>query len=140
MFFYDFISLSNRKMIYTFQKRKELNEAFVAELKKRLGEELIPGTKTGKGIPILYLSKIPDGAERVFSIADLVYKIPHQVKPWDEVVPVIHRVKENGTETTYEVGYVNCSPGSINMATERIANGAMWIMPGMTLKTDKNIR
>ena len=127
-------------MIYTFQKRKELNEAFVAELKKRLGEELIPGTKTGKGIPILYLSKIPDGAERVFSIADLVYKIPHQVKPWDEVVPVIHRVKENGTETTYEVGYVNCSPGSINMATERIANGAMWIMPGMTLKTDKNIR
>ena len=127
-------------MIYTFQKRKELNEAFVAELKKRLGEELIPGTKTGKGIPVLHLSKIPDGAERVFSIADLVYKIPHQVKPWDEVVPVIHRVKENGTETTYEVGYVNCSPGSINMATERIANGAMWIMPGMTLKTDKNIR
>ena len=127
-------------MIYTFQKRKELNEAFIAELKKRLGEELIPETKTGKGIPVLYLSKIPNGAERVFSIADLVYKIPHQVKPWDEVVPVIHRVKENGTETTYEVGYVNCSPGSINMATERIANGAMWIMPGMTLKTDKNIR
>ena len=127
-------------MIYTFQKRKELNEAFVAELKKRLGEELIPGAKTGKGIPVLHLSKIPNGAERVFSIADLVYKIPHQVKPWDEVVPVIHRVKENGTETTYEVGYVNCSPGSINMATERIANGAMWIMPGMTLKTDKNIR
>lgn len=127
-------------MIYTFQKRKELNEAFIAELKKRLGEELIPETKTEKGIPVLHLSKIPNGAERVFSIADLVYKIPHQVKPWDEVVPVIHRVKENGTETTYEVGYVNCSPGSINMATERIANGAMWIMPGMTLKTDKNIR
>lgn len=127
-------------MIYTFQKRKELNEAFIAKLKTRLGGELIPETKTGKGIPILYLSKIPDGAERVFSIADLMYKIPHQVRPWDEVVPVILRVKENGKETTYEVGYVNCSPGSINIATERIANGAMWIMPGMTLKTDKNVR
>lgn len=113
-------------MIYTYQRRKEMNEVLLAKLK-------IDNAKIERGVPYLYIAHLPESTERVNSIADLLFKLSQKAKPWDEVIPVFIKMQQEET-VSYQVNYVNSSPGSIAMATEKIKLGDMWMIPELILK------
>lgn len=122
-------------MNYTFQKRRELNDAFRAYL---LGETI----KEEKGsMPILWVENLPERACSVESVQDLIELLPSDDRAWKKVVPVFVKMpridaKTGTVEHYYHVNYVNCSKPSLDHAVELVAEGRLFWFPNKTIETN----
>lgn len=117
-------------MIYTFQRRRELNSEFMGRYFS------LKSYEEKSGIPYLYVSELPTGAMQADSIRDL--NVPQCSRPWNHVVPVFIRTLivngENGESSElYIVSYVNCSNPSLTMAADYIASGRLYYIPGVSI-------
>lgn len=122
-------------MNYTFQKRRELNDAFRAYL---LGETI----KEEKGsMPVLWVESLPERACAVESVQDLIDLLPSDDRAWRKVVPVFVKVPRMDAKTAtmeyyYLLNYVNCSEPSLEHAAELVAEGRLFWFPNKTIETN----
>lgn len=114
-------------MIYTNQRRKQLNKALFLKLKNPLEETITDGDIH------LFYTRLPDGAEEVLSEDGLKRNIPSNVLPWNAVLPVFVDMVRDG-QKVYMVNYVNRSQQSINMALSAMEKHSVYLIPGLVLE------
>lgn len=116
-------SKEKAKMIYTNQRKRELNEALLSKLKN-------PQTKKTDGDDThVYLPQLPPGAEEMEIPEKLEKAVPVCVRPWDNVLPVFIDMGHS-----FLVAFVNRSSDSMRMAEERMANHKMYYIPELTIR------
>lgn len=120
-------------MIYTEQKRKELNEAFCCHF---LDHHF--NTNKNGSVRAIRINELLPGTRRVESITELRDMVPVHSKPWKSVVPVFIESKqmdEDGRSllTDYRVNYVNCSEQSLEQASEYILSGKLYFIPELII-------
>lgn len=113
-------------MIYTNQRRRELNAAFFSK-------SGYPEAKARKDGDFAYLKRLPKGAEKAETVSAVERETPVCTRTWDAVLPVFIETEYEG-ERMYMLTYVNSSPGSIRMLTERMARSSVYFIPGFTLE------
>ena len=120
-------------MNYTFQKRRELNDAF----RSYLLAETIHEHKDG-GVPMLHIDRLPSNTCAIDSVQELSRLLPYNDRAWRTVVPVFikqQRLNADGlaAATYYDLNYVNCSAPSMERAAELVASGRMFWIPNLTI-------
>lgn len=114
-------------MIYTNQRRKQLNKALFLKLKNPLEETITDGDLR------LFYTQLPPGAEEVMSEDGLKRNIPANVLPWNAVLPVFVEIERDGRKV-YMVNYVNRSQQSIAMALSAMEKHTVYLIPGLVLE------
>lgn len=114
-------------MIYTNQRRKQLNKALFLKLKNPLEETITDGDLH------LFYKQLPPGAEEVMSEDGLKRNIPANVLPWNAVLPVFVEIERDGRKV-YMVNYVNRSQQSIAMALSAMEKHTVYLIPGLVLE------
>lgn len=109
-------------MIYTSQRKKELNAALLS----RLG---LPEIEDGDMLHVR-LSRIPGNAVEIDVPNTLEKAVPFCTRPWDEVLPVFI----SGTDGHPLVAFVNCSRDSIDLAIEKMETRKIYYIPGLTIR------
>ena len=116
-------------MVYSYQKRKELNEAFMA---------LYPQIEVDykrDGVPVIHTENLPSVVAPVESLHTLKELIPETAFPWKVVLPVMYKIKKLNEEgefvDLYEISYANCLPKSMELAESRIDKGNLWMFPDL---------
>lgn len=112
-------------MIYTNQRRRELNKALFSKLQNPLIE-----TFAEEGNPHLFIRQLPEGAEEIISTDCLIRNVPNSPLPWNKVLPVFVPSELDGRKA-WMVSYVNCSKGSIGMALEKMEANGMFYVPSL---------
>lgn len=115
-------------MIYTNQKRRELNTALISKLPNPLVK-----INAEEGDSHIFLDRIPKNAERIMTEDCLIRNIPGGVHPWNQVLPVFIPSIFRG-EKMYLVGYVNDSKESIQSAIRKLESCGLYYVPGLKLK------
>lgn len=114
-------------MIYTNQRRKQLNKALFLKLKNPLEETITDG-----GLHLFY-KQLPPGTEEVMSEDGLKRNIPANVLPWNAVLPIFVEIERDG-QKAYMVNYVNRSQQSIAMALSAMEKHTVYLIPGLVLE------
>lgn len=114
-------------MIYTNQRRKQLNKALFLKLKNPLEETITDG-----GLHLFY-KQLPPGTEEVMSEDGLKRNIPANVLPWNAVLPIFVEIERDG-QKAYMVNYVNRSQQSISMALSAMEKHTVYLIPGLVLE------
>lgn len=114
-------------MIYTNQRRKQLNKALFLKLKNPLEETITDGDLH------LFYKQLPPGAEEVMSEDGLKRNIPANVLPWNAVLPIFVEIERDGRKA-YMVNYVNRSQQSIAMALSAMEKHTVYLIPGLVLE------
>lgn len=114
-------------MIYTNQRRKQLNKALFLKLKNPLEETITDGDLH------LFYTHLPPCAEEVMSEDGLKRNIPANVLPWNAVLPVFVEIERDGRKV-YMVNYVNRSQQSIAMALSAMEKHTVYLIPGLVLE------
>ena len=116
-------------MNYTFQKRKELNEAFMRKYAS------VPVEYQREGVPFVHTRGVPAMATRVGNVRELKDLLPETIetKVWKVTLPVLYKIKHltpDGTfEDLYEISYVNATARSLAQAAEKIEKDNLWMFP-----------
>lgn len=108
-------------MIYTNQRKRELNAALLSKLNN-------PESKKNSDGLYLFLTKLPDRAEELDTPGKLERAVPECVRPWNRVVPIFISMGE-----LYLVAYVNRSTDSMRMAEEKMSIHRVYYVPGLTI-------
>lgn len=108
-------------MIYTNQRKRELNAALLSKLNNPETEE------GGDGLHVC-LSHLPGGAEELDTPGKLEKAVPECVRPWNRVLPVFISERSG-----FLVAYVNCSPDSMRMAAEKMSTHRVYYVPGLEI-------
>lgn len=115
-------------MIYTNQRRRELNKALFSKLQNPLIAIL-----SEEGDSHIFLGHLPENAEEISTDNCLIRNVPRGVLPWNQVMPVFIPALFKGKKA-YLVNYVNNSNKSIQMALEKLDTCGMYYVPGMKLE------
>lgn len=122
------LTIKAGQMIYTNQRRRELNKALFSKLQNPLITTLAE-----EGDSHIFLEHLPKDAEEIPTDDCLMRNVPRGVLPWNQVMPVFIPAMYNGKKA-YLVNYVNNSQKSIQTALEKLNTCGMYYIPGMTLE------
>lgn len=112
-------------MVYTFLRRRKLNNAFRAMFPDMEVEE------NKDGVPMLFTNQLPEKAFIVENVSEIESKIEPCTFAWKSVIPVL--VKTGMTDKLAErflVNYVNMSNDSLMRAKEYIAQERLYLIEG----------
>lgn len=115
-------------MIYTNQRRRELNHALISKLQNPL-----ISTLSEEGDAHIFLEHLPQDAEKILTDDCLIRNVPRGVLPWNQVLPVFIP-SDFGGKKAYLVNYVNGSKESIRLALEKLDSCGIFYVPGMKLE------
>lgn len=114
-------------MIYTNQKKRELNKALMSKL------DLGQYKETGGGI-YLYVGQLPKGCEEITSESHLRRIVPEDIRPWNNVIPIFIEDNDKG----WAVAYANCSESSIEKISEKLNAHRIYYLPGLAIRKGGN--